>query len=73
MTPQERHDEFLRLVKMLDDGSKHCEDKVALAQQTYDSIDRQCRRLDEELARFDYEKFVGPKYTGGNENRLVVV
>ncbi|KAI8923545.1 inhibitor of growth proteins N-terminal histone-binding-domain-containing protein [Entophlyctis helioformis] len=40
---------------------KHGHDKVALAMQTYDMVDRHIRRLDEDLAKYEEEQMTGPK------------
>ncbi|RKO88760.1 hypothetical protein BDK51DRAFT_27464, partial [Blyttiomyces helicus] len=60
-------------VKMLEtiaaafkDTLKYGEEKVALASQTYDMVDRHIRRLDDDLAKFEKEQMTGPKMIGGS-------
>ncbi|KAI8922422.1 inhibitor of growth proteins N-terminal histone-binding-domain-containing protein [Powellomyces hirtus] len=64
MSPEDR-------VKMLQDISaslketlRHGEEKVALAVQTYDMVDRHVRRLDDDLHKFEEEQMTGPKLFG---------
>jgi hypothetical protein len=40
---------------------KHGQDKVKLATQTYDIVEKHIRRLDADLAKFEEEQMTGPK------------
>jgi hypothetical protein len=46
---------------LLKDCLKHGEEKVQLAVQTYDMVDRHIKRLDDDLAKFEEEQMTGPK------------
>ncbi|KAJ3295833.1 Inhibitor of growth protein 5 [Borealophlyctis nickersoniae] len=43
---------------------RHGEDKVALAVQTYEMVDKHIRRLDDDLGKFEDEQMTGPKFIG---------
>ncbi|TPX69129.1 hypothetical protein SpCBS45565_g02671 [Spizellomyces sp. 'palustris'] len=60
MTPEERVALLQNIAKSFKDTLKHGEDKVALAVQTYDMVDRHIRRLDDDLNKFEEEQMTGP-------------
>ncbi|KAI8902984.1 inhibitor of growth proteins N-terminal histone-binding-domain-containing protein [Globomyces pollinis-pini] len=57
----ERNKEMLRLVDSFKKLIKHGQDKVTLATQTYDMVERHIRRLDDDLMKFEEEQITGPK------------
>ncbi|KAJ3213179.1 Inhibitor of growth protein 5 [Dinochytrium kinnereticum] len=61
LTTEEKLEKIRTLTLVFRDYLKHGEDKVALAIQTYDLVDRHIRRLDEDLAKYDEEQMTGPK------------
>ncbi|KAJ3123850.1 Inhibitor of growth protein 5 [Nowakowskiella sp. JEL0407] len=61
LTKEERTARLRSLSTKFREALKHGEDKVALAVQTYDMVDRHIRRLDEDLEKFQDEQMTGPK------------
>ncbi|KAJ3092699.1 Inhibitor of growth protein 4, partial [Quaeritorhiza haematococci] len=59
--PEERTKLLQKIGQSFKECLKHGEDKVALAVQTYDMVDRHIRRLDDDLAKFEEEQMTGPK------------
>ncbi|KAI9332921.1 hypothetical protein DFJ73DRAFT_855170 [Zopfochytrium polystomum] len=60
-SPEERVNRILHLTTIFKEYLKHGEDKVALAIQTYDMVDRHIRRLDDDLGKYEEEQMTGPK------------
>ncbi|KAJ3190852.1 Inhibitor of growth protein 5, partial [Entophlyctis luteolus] len=52
-TPELRSEKIASLTALFKEYLKHGEDKVALAVQTYDMVDRHIRRLDDDLAKYE--------------------
>ncbi|KAJ3249278.1 Inhibitor of growth protein 5 [Chytriomyces hyalinus] len=63
-TPEERTEKIAALTTIFKEYLKHGEDKVALAVQTYDMVDRHIRRLDDDLAKYEDEQLTGPRQNG---------
>ncbi|KAI9009145.1 inhibitor of growth proteins N-terminal histone-binding-domain-containing protein [Hyaloraphidium curvatum] len=61
MDKPERTEWLQRLAATFKDALRHGEEKVALASQTYEMVDRHIRRMDEDLARYDEEMMVQPR------------
>ncbi|TPX47673.1 hypothetical protein SeMB42_g03240 [Synchytrium endobioticum] len=57
----QRENALTRIAASFKQSLKHGEEKVALAVQTYDMVDRHIRRLDEDLSKFEEEQMTGPK------------
>ncbi|CAM0135645.1 unnamed protein product [Umbelopsis sp. WA50703] len=58
---QEKRLERLRNISnLLNETVKRGEEKFALAKSTYDTIDRHCTRLDNDLQKFEDEQLIGP-------------
>ncbi|KAJ2074835.1 hypothetical protein GGI16_008637, partial [Coemansia sp. S142-1] len=56
-----RHVEYMKnFVQLFSTVLKHGEEKVALATQTYDSVDKHIRKLDEDLRKFEERQLVFP-------------
>ncbi|KAI9104552.1 inhibitor of growth protein 4-like protein [Phlyctochytrium arcticum] len=67
MSASERVALLSQISQSFKDTLKHGEDKVALAVQTYDMVDRHIRRLDDDLNKFEEEQLTGPGLMrGGN-------
>ncbi|KAJ3023296.1 UNVERIFIED_CONTAM: Inhibitor of growth protein 5 [Siphonaria sp. JEL0065] len=60
-TPEARTEKIKYLTGIFKEYLKHGEDKVALAVQTYDMVDRHIRRLDDDLAKYEDEQMTGPR------------
>ncbi|KAJ3031903.1 UNVERIFIED_CONTAM: Inhibitor of growth protein 5 [Siphonaria sp. JEL0065] len=56
-TAEARTEKIKALTVSFKEYLKHGEDKVALAVQTYDMVDRHIRRLDDDLAKYEDGKF----------------
>ncbi|KAJ3102936.1 Inhibitor of growth protein 5 [Physocladia obscura] len=61
LSPSDRTQKISALTALFREYLKHGEDKVALAVQTYDMVDRHIRRLDEDLAKYEDEQMTGPR------------
>ena len=61
ITDQERSTEALRLLEKFKELIEFGNDKVRLATQTYDMVEKHIRRLDEDLLKFEEEQMTGPK------------
>jgi hypothetical protein len=61
MAKEERTQWLQKLTKDFKEALKHGEEKVALASQTYEMVDRHIRRMDEDLSRYDEEMLVAPR------------
>ncbi|KAJ1669266.1 hypothetical protein GGF38_002387, partial [Coemansia sp. RSA 25] len=56
-----RHVEYMKnFVQLFSTVLKHGEEKVALATQTYDLVDKHIRKLDEDLAKFEERQLTFP-------------
>ncbi|KAJ2367792.1 hypothetical protein H4S02_010215, partial [Coemansia sp. RSA 2611] len=56
-----RHVEYMKnFVQLFSTVLKHSEEKVALATQTYDSVDKHIRKLDDDLRKFEEKQFISP-------------
>ncbi|KAI9146536.1 inhibitor of growth proteins N-terminal histone-binding-domain-containing protein [Paraphysoderma sedebokerense] len=60
-TAEERMESLRKLSSMFQQCLKYGEDKVALATQTYDMVDRHVQRADDDLQRFEEDMNQGPK------------
>ncbi|KAJ3104632.1 Inhibitor of growth protein 5 [Phlyctochytrium planicorne] len=61
LAEEERSAKIVEITGILKEYLKHGEDKVALAIQTYELVDRHIRRLDEDLLKYEEEQMTGPK------------
>ncbi|KAJ3136076.1 Inhibitor of growth protein 5 [Geranomyces variabilis] len=66
MSKEERVQALLAISTSLKETLRHGEEKVALAVQTYDMVDRHVRRLDDDLHKFEEEQMTGPRLFGSN-------
>jgi hypothetical protein len=64
LSPERRNRWLRRLLVSFDESVKHGEEKLALATQTYDMVDRHIRRLDDDLLKFEEEQLVSPRVPG---------
>jgi inhibitor of growth protein 4 len=55
LTPEQRRAEMDKIQAMFHRAKEHGDDKVAIAIQTYELVDKHIRRLDADLARFEAE------------------
>ncbi|KAI8852408.1 inhibitor of growth proteins N-terminal histone-binding-domain-containing protein [Chytridium lagenaria] len=69
LTPEKKREMILHLTRTLREYRKHGEEKVGLAIQAYDLVDRHIRRLDEDLAKYDEEQMTGPKIASSAAQR----
>ncbi|CAG8487915.1 10250_t:CDS:2 [Paraglomus brasilianum] len=60
IAPEERIAELKKLSDCLTESLKDAEEKCAMAQATYKTVDRHVRRLDDDLQRFEDEQMTGP-------------
>ncbi|EGF77561.1 hypothetical protein BATDEDRAFT_35913 [Batrachochytrium dendrobatidis JAM81] len=60
-TKEERKARLIKISALFKSCLKHGHDKVELAVQTYDMVDRHIRRLDDDLMKFEEEQMTGPK------------
>lgn len=61
MDKKDRTEWLQRLAKDFKEALRHGEEKVALASQTYEMVDRHIRRMDEDLARYDEEQLAASR------------
>lgn len=69
MNKEERVQWLQKLSGDFKEALRHGEEKVALASQTYEMVDRHIRRLDEDLARYEEEMMTAPRNQGNRERR----
>ncbi|KAJ3036442.1 Inhibitor of growth protein 5 [Rhizophlyctis rosea] len=62
LEPKEQVAMLEKISNLFKETLKHGEDKVALAIQTYDMVDRHIRRLDDDLNKFEDEQMTGPRF-----------
>lgn len=55
MTDEERRERLTDIQQLFGKAKEYSDDKVQLAIQTYELVDKQIRRLDNDLARFEGE------------------
>lgn len=55
LSPAKRKDEMEKIQKMFKKAKEHGDDKVSIAIQTYEMVDKHIRRLDSDLAKFEAE------------------
>ncbi|KAG8239240.1 hypothetical protein J437_LFUL018912 [Ladona fulva] len=55
MGPEKRKDQMDNIQKLFNKAKEYGDDKVQLAIQTYELVDKHIRRLDSDLARFESE------------------
>lgn len=55
LNPGKRKEEMEKIQKMFKKAKEHGEDKVSIAVQTYELVDKHIRRLDSDLAKFEAE------------------
>ncbi|CAO3678545.1 unnamed protein product [Umbelopsis vinacea] len=60
LSRQEKLERFRNISSLLNETVKRGEEKFALAKSTYDTIDRHCTRLDNDLQKFEDEQLIGP-------------
>ncbi|RKP14171.1 hypothetical protein BJ684DRAFT_2566, partial [Piptocephalis cylindrospora] len=59
LSNQEKEELFRQLSTSLDGLVQHGQEKLTVATQTYDMVDRHCRKLDDDLNRLEDEQFHG--------------
>ncbi|KAJ1675121.1 hypothetical protein EV182_001893 [Spiromyces aspiralis] len=60
MTREERVTKLQSFTQLFSNALKHGEEKVALATQTYELVDKHIRKLDEDLAKFELRQLTMP-------------
>ncbi|XP_067945847.1 inhibitor of growth protein 5-like [Watersipora subatra] len=55
LSSAERHKKLEQITKLFSRSSEYGDDKVTLAMQTYEMVDKHIRKLDNDLARFEAE------------------
>ncbi|OBZ91375.1 Inhibitor of growth protein 4 [Choanephora cucurbitarum] len=60
LTAEERRKQLEHIGQLLDEALKKGEEKFALAKSTYDTVDRHCTRLDNDLQKIEDEQLIGP-------------
>ncbi|KAI9283750.1 hypothetical protein BC943DRAFT_326958 [Umbelopsis sp. AD052] len=63
LSREERLEKLRNVSNLLNETVKRGEEKFALAKSTYDTIDRHCSRLDNDLQKFEDEQLIGPGRT----------
>ncbi|GAB5587010.1 hypothetical protein Unana1_01910 [Umbelopsis nana] len=63
LSREERTERLRNISSLLNETIKRGEEKFALAKSTYDTIDRHCSRLDNDLQKFEDEQLIGPGRT----------
>ncbi|KAH8548577.1 hypothetical protein BGW37DRAFT_506727 [Umbelopsis sp. PMI_123] len=63
LSREERLEKLRNISSLLNETVKRGEEKFALAKSTYDTIDRHCSRLDNDLQKFEDEQLIGPGRT----------
>ncbi|KAI8072499.1 hypothetical protein BC940DRAFT_292725 [Gongronella butleri] len=61
---KERRQRLVAIGNLLEDALKRGEEKFALAKSMYDSVDRHCTRVDNDLQKFEDEQLIGPSRMG---------
>jgi chromosome segregation ATPase len=57
---EERRSKLEHIGQLLNESLKKGEEKFALAKSTYDTVDRHCTRLDNDLQKIEDEQLIGP-------------
>ncbi|KAJ3105919.1 Inhibitor of growth protein 5 [Phlyctochytrium bullatum] len=70
LSGEEKVQKIKALTKIFKDYLKHGEDKVTLAIQTYELVDKHIRRLDEDLSKYEEEQMTGPRVAIASHNSL---
>ncbi|KAL1925423.1 uncharacterized protein VTP21DRAFT_306 [Calcarisporiella thermophila] len=70
MSPKERIEVLRRLSDRLNESLKRGEEKVALSKSTYDTVDRHCQRLDNDIQKFEDEQLMGFSRLSAAANRM---
>lgn len=70
MIAGKRKDEMEKIQKMFKKAKEHGDDKVAIAIQTYEMVDKHIRRLDSDLVRTSFGKFSSFQQTLWNLHTL---
>ncbi|KAI8075609.1 hypothetical protein BDF21DRAFT_69125 [Thamnidium elegans] len=60
MTLEKRREKLQLVGQLLNEALKKGEEKFALAKSTYDTVDRHCTRLDNDLQKIEDEQLIGP-------------
>ncbi|MPC26021.1 Inhibitor of growth protein 5 [Portunus trituberculatus] len=55
LSPEKRSEQMSKIQKMFNRAKEYSDDKVQLAIQTYELVDKHIRRLDSDLAKFEAE------------------
>ncbi|KAI8639599.1 hypothetical protein BD408DRAFT_421222 [Parasitella parasitica] len=63
LTVDERKKRLEHIGQLLNETLKKGEEKLALAKSTYDTVDRHCTRLDNDLQKIEDEQLIGPGRT----------
>ncbi|GBP04147.1 Inhibitor of growth protein 5 [Eumeta japonica] len=69
MTDEERRERLTDIQQLFGKAKEYSDDKVQLAIQTYELVDKQIRRLDNDLARFEGEIQEKPLPQEANQRR----
>ncbi|KAI9026630.1 hypothetical protein CLU79DRAFT_833514 [Phycomyces nitens] len=59
LLPEERQEQLVAIGRLLNEALKKGEEKFALAKSIYDTVDRHCTRLDNDLQKFENGKYGG--------------
>ncbi|KAL0094625.1 hypothetical protein J3Q64DRAFT_1715113 [Phycomyces blakesleeanus] len=59
LLPEERQEQLVVIGRLLNEALKKGEEKFALAKSIYDTVDRHCTRLDNDLQKFENGKYGG--------------
>ncbi|XP_067621497.1 inhibitor of growth protein 5 isoform X4 [Eurosta solidaginis] len=72
MTDEERKERLMDIQALFGKAKEYSDDKVQLAIQTYELVDKQIRRLDNDLARFEGDLQEKASSTGSKSEEAVV-
>ncbi|ORX54620.1 hypothetical protein DM01DRAFT_1322020 [Hesseltinella vesiculosa] len=77
VSEHDRHKRLIAIGKLMDEALKRGEEKFALSKSMYDTVDRYCTRVDNDLQKFEDEQLVGPsrmaRTPSNNSNAPAVV
>ncbi|KAL9544633.1 hypothetical protein MBANPS3_007528 [Mucor bainieri] len=68
LTTEERKKRLDHIGQLLNETLKKGEEKLALAKSTYDTVDRHCTRLDNDLQKIEDEQLIGPGRTAAGSH-----
>lgn len=68
---EERRHKLERIGQLLNESLKKGEEKFALAKSTYDTVDRHCTRLDNDLQKIEDEQLIGPGRVSQKPSKII--